>query len=1088
MPDPIKTLLDHSRFQNILESLSAEEGRPTSDLRKEAKKYFKEIYTEQSTLPHTLGLMGAEQILAQGYESSIDVNAEEMHGLTKLMQSNSIAFVMTHKTYIDMFVLGVVLARYGLPIPYIFAGINMSFAGLGQLGRAAGTIFIRRSFKENKLYKASLRHFISSLVDQREHFMWAIEGTRSRTGKLVWPKLGILKYIAEASQQSTTPVKFVPVSIVYDLIPDVADMTAEGRGQKKRAESLSWFISYINNMRGNLGRISIRFGEPVEMVEAIKDPNIELVEEGAPGNSELPRFAFELVYRINEVTPVTTTSLVCTTMLSRYSADKRTIERDVSSLMHLIEATKPDALVDRSKSLSESIQTALNLLLESEIVQQIGSGVQAKYGIVAQNYLSAVYYSNMAVHQLVNRAFVEMAILGAAPYKGGERPLGFWQEIMKVRDLFKFEFFYSHRARFSDEIEAELELIDPNWQKRFKDRNFRKLGILREQQVLVAQAILAPYIEAYLVVAQGLLEWPTGVEFDEKTLMESLLMLGEKMNWQGKVRRLESVSKPFLLNGIRLAKNRNLIPTEQDSKRDEITAFCQELEIYSERILQLQSITLEVSEHANGHAVAMIEIEREIVPGSDLNDITAEVMNGPSGPHIAAYFDLDRTLIDRFSAFEFLQSRFRSGQMTGKEILAQLAGFSMYGLGTANFASMAAIGGTGVKGLAESDFVELGEEVYLKSLAKAIYPESRALVAAHLAKGHTVAIVSAATPYQVDPVARDLGIEHVMCTRMEVRDGRFTGNLIEPACWGDGKAFYGKKFAEEHDIDLSKSYFYTDSAEDMPLLEIVGKPRPLNPDTELRAAAFANDWPIYRFHEETGPGVKNMVNTGLLLGSMVPAVGGAVLSGTMNLSWRDGVNTMTSMLGDLGLALSGIQLVVKGEENLWAERPAVFIFNHQSSADLFIGAKLLRRDVTAIAKQELRYSIMGPLLMAADVVFIDRKDRKKAIEALKPAVEALQNGRSIAIAPEGTRSKDERLGQFKKGAFHLAMQAGVPIVPMVIRNAHEAIPKGSFLVRSTAIEVIVHPPIPTHDWNVREINRRVAEIRSIFLNELGQTE
>ena len=100
-----------------------------------------------------------------------------------------------------------------------------------------GVIFIRRSFKDNEIYKATLRHFIASLVNDNAHFMWAIEGTRSRTGKLVWPKVGILKYIKEAEEQSSQEVKYVPVSIVYDLIPDVKDITLQWRRNKKTPES-----------------------------------------------------------------------------------------------------------------------------------------------------------------------------------------------------------------------------------------------------------------------------------------------------------------------------------------------------------------------------------------------------------------------------------------------------------------------------------------------------------------------------------------------------------------------------------------------------------------------------------------------------------------------------------------------------------------------------------------------------------------------------------------------------------------------------------------------------------------------------------
>ncbi|MGB0956819.1 MAG: lysophospholipid acyltransferase family protein, partial [Panacagrimonas sp.] len=194
------------------------------------------------------------------------------------------------------------------------------------------------------------------------------------------------------------------------------------------------------------------------------------------------------------------------------------------------------------------------------------------------------------------------------------------------------------------------------------------------------------------------------------------------------------------------------------------------------------------------------------------------------------------------------------------------------------------------------------------------------------------------------------------------------------------------------------------------------------------------------------------------------------------------------MVGDLGTTMAGIKLVVKGEEHLWAQRPAVFVFNHQSQADLFIASKLLKKNIQAIAKKELLMTPIGPLLWAAGVIFIDRGNREKAIAALEPAVEALKNGTSIAIAPEGTRSYDYTLGRFKKGAFHMAMQAGVPIVPLVIKNAHDAMPRGSTFFRPAAVEVVVLPPIPTETWNISNLNEHVAYVRSLFLQELGQKE
>ncbi len=141
---------------------------------------------------------------------------------------------MTHKTYLDTLVLISTLARYGMPIPYAFGGSNLAFPGLKQLGNNAGLIFIRRSFKDDLIYKAALRHYISTIIDAGDHLTWNIEGTRSRTGKIIYPQMGILKYIKEGELQSTRPIKYVPVSIVYDLIPDVKANDRRRQRERKK--------------------------------------------------------------------------------------------------------------------------------------------------------------------------------------------------------------------------------------------------------------------------------------------------------------------------------------------------------------------------------------------------------------------------------------------------------------------------------------------------------------------------------------------------------------------------------------------------------------------------------------------------------------------------------------------------------------------------------------------------------------------------------------------------------------------------------------------------------------------------------------
>ena len=363
------------------------------------------------------------------------------------------------------------------------------------------------------------------------------------------------------------------------------------------------------------------------------------------------------------------------------------------------------------------------------------------------------------------------------------------------------------------------------------------------------------------------------------------------------------------------------------------------------------------------------------------------------------------------------------------------------------------------------------------------------MIRAHQARGHTIAIVSSATPYQISPAARELGIQHVLCNHFETENGEFTGEIESPICFADGKRLHAQKLADKLDTSLERCFFYSDGFEDLPLLEAVGHPRPLNPDDSLSQVARRRGWLSRSFSSRGLPGIREVVRTGLVYGAFFTSALQIIPTWILNQSRRDAVNLAVTSWGEFGSALAGIDTRIRGEQYLWAERPAVFLFNHQSAIDVLIIAKLLRRDFTAIAKQEIASNpLVGPVFRVADTVFVDRKNQGKAIEALKPVVRTLRNGLSVAIAPEGTRSAGDQLGPFKKGPFHIAMQAGVPIVPIVIHNASDVLPKGGFFVRPAEVHVDVLPPIRTDHWSAESIDQYVADVRQMYLKALGQQE
>jgi putative phosphoserine phosphatase/1-acylglycerol-3-phosphate O-acyltransferase len=466
-------------------------------------------------------------------------------------------------------------------------------------------------------------------------------------------------------------------------------------------------------------------------------------------------------------------------------------------------------------------------------------------------------------------------------------------------------------------------------------------------------------------------------------------------------------------------------------------------------------------------------------------DLTREIRESPSGPKVGAFFDVDRTLLAGFSAVAFVREQLLSGRMGPSELAEMTLGALGWSLGRSGFSGFVTSATAGYRGLAESALEEIGEAIFVKQLAAMVYPESRAIVRAHQQRGHTVAIVSSALRYQVEPLARDLGIEHVLCTKLEVEDGDFTGRVVKPTCFGEGKATAVRDLAASESLNLDESFFYTDSSDDLPALEVVGHPRPLNPDERLVRTARERAWPVRRFQSRGTPGLVDLVRTASVYGSLAPAALAGLAAGIANQSRRAGINLFSSFWADFALSLAGVQIEIEGEEHLWSHRPAVFLFNHQSALDMPLMIKLVRRDMTGVGKAELRWNpLFGPLLWLAGAAFVDRSDTKKSIEALAPAVEALKTGTSLLIAPEGTRTPTPRLARFKKGAFHIAMQAGVPVVPVVLRNTGDALPKNGFVVRPATIEVVVLPPIDTSCWTRARLDAEIEAIRARYLEVL----
>jgi putative phosphoserine phosphatase/1-acylglycerol-3-phosphate O-acyltransferase len=460
---------------------------------------------------------------------------------------------------------------------------------------------------------------------------------------------------------------------------------------------------------------------------------------------------------------------------------------------------------------------------------------------------------------------------------------------------------------------------------------------------------------------------------------------------------------------------------------------------------------------------------------------------GAQGPGVGAFFDLDGTLVAGYTATAQTRDRLRRRDLRVVEFLTIVQLAVQFRLGRRAFETLIEGSARTVKGRLARDVDEAGERIFRQSVADLIYPEMRELVRAHQRRGHTVVLSSSALTNQVAPVARYLGIEHIVCNKLVAdSQGILTGEIEQPVVWGPTKASSVQQFAADHQVDMKASYFYADGDEDLSLMYLVGHPRPTNPERALATVAARQGWPVRRFSSRGSGGPLGVARRLASVSSLGPLAAAALGTGLVRRNKRAGINLLTRFWPGTVLALSGVKLNVTGAEHLTERRPAVFLFNFRSNVDVFLVAALIKDNWTGIATAELRSShVFGPLGKLLDVAFVDREDNGTTAAAVESVEAAARTGLSVLIPPEGTRLDTGSVGPFKRTAFLIAMATGLPIVPIVIRNSASVAGRNAVKLNPGTVDIAVLPPVSVENWTLRSLRARIEEIRAAYVETLS---
>ena len=544
-------LMASSSYNEALDTLSAESGIAKAQLVKDAKGYLDEMVSRPSMFWLDVYARFNKFCLGLGYEAEIVCDQEVVEKLRQIVREYPSMLLWTHKTYLDGMVLPKLLYDNDFPMPHMFGGANLNFPGLGFLLHRSGTIFIRRSFQDNELYKMTLRHYVGYLMGKRFPMNWAFEGTRSRLGKLMPPRYGLLKYVLEACDATDArDIHIIPISISYDLIRDVEEYATEQTSHGKGAESLRWLIGYLRSLTRPMGKIYVDIGEPVVLNKA-PDPDDRLA---------LSKIAFEVAVEANHVTAITFPSLATMSLLG--AAPKALTEKevvaDLNALLRWANARDIRVSKDFNLTFADHISSLLGIMLNEGIVTLYDEGPEVVYGIGLNQHTVASYYRNTVIHFFVNKAIIELALLKASENEGPDALNVFWAEVDQLRDLFKFEFFYAPTEIFHQQIREELSRYDEDWQTLLSQGTFAFGQLLNRMTPLVSHVTLLIFTEAYSIVAALAARMAYSETLVEQACVADALKLGRQAYLQRRINSEASIGKLLFNNGFKMLQSRGL--------------------------------------------------------------------------------------------------------------------------------------------------------------------------------------------------------------------------------------------------------------------------------------------------------------------------------------------------------------------------------------------------------------------------------------------------------------------------------------------------------------------------------------------------
>lgn len=534
-------------------------------LRKKSTKIYNEIAAKFDVdIARTLDAM--LRLVWNRIYDGLEWDDEGVERLRHAARDGSLVIVPSHRSHVDYLVISQVLFWNSLMPPLIAAGANLSFFPLGPIFRRGGAYFIRRTIKGDPLYARVLRAYVKQLLQEGWTQEFFIEGGRSRTGKTLPPKMGILSMLIDAwLEDRSDDVLFVPSSISYEKLIEAASYTRELGGAEKEKESAGALIRTAGVLRSKYGRVYVTFDEPVSLAKTME-------ELGHSRSSELnaeekralvQSMAFRIAYGINRAGVVTANALVVTALFGyrRRAVQLGLLRESVRLLAQHIETVAGDEARFSSglrEDLANKVSAAIDRLVADGLVHRESAAEKTFYRIDDKAFLELDYYKNNLIHHFVPDAILVTALysFGVGANRGSVAKGPLAERARLLSRVFKLEFIFRVDKTFDDLFQATLERMI----------NIGFLSSNETEEISVPDTeharngfsfsvnLVANFVDAYASVMRNMEESCARTE-NKKALVLRLLENCKADFLSGEIRCPEAVSKVLVENAIALAMN-----------------------------------------------------------------------------------------------------------------------------------------------------------------------------------------------------------------------------------------------------------------------------------------------------------------------------------------------------------------------------------------------------------------------------------------------------------------------------------------------------------------------------------------------------